>query len=243
MTRFFVFSAIILFFTVSEASAQSKFTVGASGGVINPWMTNQNNYGLDFEMDYAPKVGGNGQIVLGYQFNKHVGVEAGIGYALLGQKYKDTHNGNDYQRNVSLGYLQIPLLFKFRSGGEFARFCGAVGPQFNFLMSAKQTYTKNGVTYDSVLYTINHKEFKVGDEEIKDRYESMDIMVRLDLGVEFSLTDNLLLNFGMTSAYGLMDVNAADYRLPDHSSGEYHASHNLYGGFNAGIHYAIPLGK
>jgi hypothetical protein len=244
MTKKFTLLTLALIFTSIFLNAQSKINFGASGGMINPWIINQNNYGLDFEMDYVAKIGGNGQISIGYDFNKNIGLRLDLGYATLGQNYKDTHQGAEFTREINLNYFQLPLLFKFRTSGETVRFYAAAGPQFDFLMSAKQKYYKNDTLYNEIILNpINNQPVNVGQEDIKDRYESMDIMIRLDLGVEITLVKNLYLNAGMTSAYGLLDINAADYRIPDHSSGDYNPSHNVYGGFNVGINYCIPVGK
>lgn len=242
MNKKSVLIAIVVVMTTLSATAQ-QFYFGLGGSFTSPWMTNQNNYGLPFEMDYVPKFGGNGQIIIGYDFNKNVGAKIEAGYGILGQKYEDTYKDTVYTRNINLNYFQLPVLFKFRTSGEKARFFFNVGPQFNFLMSAKQEYFKRGAIYTDSTFNKIGKPIKIGEEDVKDRYTSMDIMARLDIGAEFTFTPSLFLTVGMTSAYGLMDVNAEEYRIPDYSSGDYNPSHNLYGGVNVSINYVIPLGN
>jgi hypothetical protein len=195
-----------------------------------------------FEMDYVPTIGGSGNIHLGFDFNKSVGLKLEAGYQMLGQRYKDTYNDTAYTRTVTLNYIQLPLLFKYRTNGEVARFYFAIGPQFNFLMSANQVYYKQEVVNtDSIYNPISNQRIKVGEETITDRYTSFDVMGRLDLGVDISFTPNLFLNVGATMAYGFMDINATDWRIPDHSSGTYSPSHNIFGGINVGINYIFPM--
>lgn len=235
---------IFLLFISWSAFSQSGLYVGVGGSVISTWITNQNNYGQVFEMDYVSRIGSNGNINLGYDFNNHIGLKLEAGYAMLGQKYEDTHNDTVYTRKVNLDYFQVPLMLKFRTAGEKVKFYVMAGPQFNFLMSAKQEYFKHhSVFSDSIVNPIDAKRFKIGEEDVKSRYFSMDIMARVDLGVDIYFLPNLYLNAGLTMAYGLMDINAEGFRIPDHSSKEYHASHNLYGGVNVGIQYRIPFAK
>lgn len=235
---------IFLLVLTLSASAQKGLYVGAGGSVLSTWITNQNNYGQVFEMDYEHRIGSNGHINLGYDFNASIGLKLEAGYGMLGQKYKDMHKDTIYTRTINLNYFQLPLLFKFRTAGEKVKFYVMAGPQFNFLMSAKQEYYKREKIYsDSILNPINAKRFKIGEEDVKNRYSSMDIMARIDLGVDIYFIPNLYLNAGLTMAYGLIDINAEEFRIPDHSSGEYNPSHNLYGGLNVGIQYRIPLSK
>ncbi len=143
--------AFAILLTASTAFAQKQLYVGASGAFINSWMTNQNNYGLPFEMDYAIKVGGVGNVNIGFDFSKNIGLKIEAGYGVLGQKYKDEYQDTVYTRTIQLNYLQFPLLFKFRSNGEVARFYIMAGPQFNLLMSAKQKYYKIEMIYNEYL--------------------------------------------------------------------------------------------
>jgi hypothetical protein len=166
-----------------------------------------------------------------------------IGYSKLGQNYTDTHIDTVFTRNIKLNYLQIPILFKYRTNGKVARFYFLVGPQFNFLLSATQKYYRQGTEFDSIFSPHNWpKPILIGQSTITERYTSMDIMGRLDLGADISLGEHLFLNVGLTMAYGLMDINASDYRVPNYKSNTYNASHNIYGGVNVGINYVLPIG-
>ncbi|MDP1623722.1 MAG: porin family protein [Bacteroidales bacterium] len=246
-------SALIIAFLFSSVSlmAQKQLYFGLAGTGLSSIVTNQNNYGLWFEMDYKVTFGGSGNVTAGFDFNKHAGLKLEIGFAKLGQKYADHTKGpndsvySDYTRNVKLNYLQIPLLFKYRTGGEVVRFYLMAGPQFNFLLSATQQYLKDDEIFDIKDYKPENWDkmsIQIGQEKITERYSSLDIMGRLDLGTDIQVASNLFLNVGLTLAYGLLDINGADWHIKDHT-GNYNPSHNIYGGLNFGINYVLPLGS
>lgn len=243
--RKFLFSVLITFLLFTgPLMSQKQLYFGIAGTAQNTWITNQNNYGLPFTMDSKITFGGSGNVNIGFDFDKHIGLKLEIGYSKLGQNYSDTRGDSTYSRNIKVNYLQVPLLFKYRTNGKVARFYFLVGPQFNFLLSATQKYTKNDKDYDITFQPPKWpKTIVIGQSTITDRFTSPDIMARLDLGADISLGEHLFLNIGLTMAYGLMDINASDFRIPDYSSNTYNASHNIYGGINVGINYVLPLGK
>lgn len=247
MKKLIIIFSIVLF-TASFASAQSQvyFGVGATG--MSTWITNQNNYGAP-DMDYVSRFGFAGNLNLGFDFNKHLGVKTEIGFSSLGEKYKDATTDStrvtfNSTRDINLNYLQIPILFKFRTGGEKVRFFAAIGPQFDILMSAKQIYKLEGKEMTEPVMIENEitkQEFDMVKKDIKERYKSMHIMGRVDLGMEFQLCPHMTLDAGLSLAYGFSDINAEDYRIKDISK-NYAASNNLYGGVQLGLNYMIPLG-
>ncbi|MGE5425242.1 MAG: outer membrane beta-barrel protein [Syntrophothermus sp.] len=241
MKRFLLVIAFVVT-TAYFASAQSKLYFGLSGMGISTWITNQNNFGMT-EMDYAVRLGFGGNVNIGFDFNSNIGIKTEIGWASLGQKYKDNIDDTNYRRTININYLQIPLLFKYKAGGDIAKFYVAVGPQIDLLLSANQRYEKNDQAWNHTIENpFTHEDIDLAKEDIKEYYQSMDIMGRLDMGVEITLTQNLFLDAGLTFAYGFTDINADNYQIKD-SSGNYSASHNIYGGFQVGINYSIPLGK
>jgi hypothetical protein len=236
---------IVLLFAAGPLMSQKQFYFGIAGTGLNSWITNQNNYGQP-EMDYMITFGGGANANIGFDFNSHIGLKLEVGWQMLGQNYKDTRNEDNvnvnYTRNINLSYLEIPLLFKYKTSGEIARFYVDAGPQFNLLLSAKQKYYKMGETDNDIVYDLDGKPTLIGEETITDRFESIDILGRLDLGVDITLVENLFLNAGLSFGYGFLDINASNWRVKD-SSGNYNPSHNIFVGFNVGINYCIPVGK
>jgi asparagine synthetase A len=113
------------------------------------------------------------------------------------------------------------------------------GPQLNYLLSATQKYLRNDMVDDRIVPGTLEE---VGKETITDRYNSIDIIGRIDLGVDIQLASNLFLNAGMSMGYGFTDINASDWHYPD-SDDNYNPSHNVYGGLNVGINYTLPIGS
>ncbi len=239
MKRIFTLLVVAFVLMASSSFSQKRMSFGLAGTFLSSAFTNQNNYGLS-DMDYAVTFGGAGSVNIGFDFNKHIGLALQGGYANLGQNYTDVIKDTNYLRNVQLNYLQIPLMFKFRTGGEVISFYAMAGPQLNYLLSATQTYYKEDSEYnpDDYFNPENQKLIKVGESTITDRYNSIDVMVRIDLGVEISIIKNLWASAGLSMGYGLLDINAPDWQLKD-SSGNYNPSHNVFGGFNVGINYCF----
>lgn len=241
MKKTFLLAIIAMLFMTGHVMSQKQLYFGLAGTALSSGIINQNNYGLPFEMDYAVTTGGSGNVNVGFDFNKHAGLKLEIGWAKLGQKYKDLYRDTVYTRNIKLNYLQIPLMFKYRTGGSVAKFYFMVGPQFNFLLSATQVYLKGNNAYNDTVPLTWNLPTKIGESTITNRYKSFDILGRLDLGVDIMLGKSLFLNLGLSFAYGFTDINATDWQIKDHT-GNYNPSHNAYGGFNVGINYVLPVG-
>lgn len=234
---------VAVMFTPALLMAQKQLYFGLAGTGLSSVITNQNNYGLPFEMDYQLTFGGAGNATIGFDFNKNIGLRLEIGFSKLGQNYKDNYKDTNYTRKVRLNYLQLPLLFKFRTGGEVAKFYVMAGPQFNILLSASQSYLKQEVIYDEYYIPVDWSQpILIGKETITERYNPLDILGRIDFGADIRLAQNLFLNAGLTLAYGFLDINATDYQVPD-KDGNYNPSHNIYGGINFGINYVLPVGS
>jgi len=234
-----IYSALLALLLLASfpALAQKGMYFGVAGTFQNVWITSQNNYGMIF-MDYQKTFGAAGNLTVGYDFNNHVGIKIEVGYGQFGQKYTDHLGDSALSRQVKLNYLEIPIMFKYTSGGAVARFYFAVGPQINMLLSATQTYTMNGAAYDTIRTTVSGVKFNVSNESIKERWSSMDVMARLDLGVDITLVKHLILEVGLKMGYGLMDLNSTDYRIKDHD-GNINPSHNVFGGLSVGLTYHL----
>ncbi|MEI6682002.1 MAG: porin family protein [Bacteroidota bacterium] len=249
MKKTLSFILFALLFAAGPLMSQKQLYFGVGGTILSPYTIHQNNYGIPFLFDEKmTSAKGAGNINIGFDFNNHLGLKVEIGVATLGQDYNDkshgTNGNNDlYARSIKMNYMQIPLLFKYRTGGAMTKFYLAVGPQFSFLTSATQTYTKNGTAYvNDTVKTVSLVKFNAGADDVKSRYNSMDIMARLDVGVDIIIVKHLLLNVGVTMAYGLTDINATDFRIKDYT-GNYNASHNAYAGLNLGLCYLLPIGS
>lgn len=237
-------TVLLLCFVVSTLSAQKakKFEIGLQAGYNNTWIINQNNYGMP-ELDYESLWGLAYNLQLGYNFTNELGLFTEIGITNQGQNYKgNMFHYDEVQREINMSYLNIPVFFKFSYGETMARFKLLAGPQFCFLQKAEQTYIIDGKEASDVLPNIqdkNGKPFDPGAKDIKDRYNSMNIALVLDLGADIFLIEEMLyLSVAARFYYGLTDINASDFQLKNHD-GNYEPSHNGGGGFYLGIHYVI----
>ena len=244
MKKFYSLIVIALFLTAGQAVAQKQLYFGGGGTGISAWFINQNNYGYqDLDVKAGISYGFNANA--GFDFNKNLGIKLELGFQKLGQNYLKTVGDTNFTRNIALNYFQLPLLFKFRTGGEVVKFMAALGPQFDFLMSANQTYvytlldTDNEYDYDKPIPGTSEL---ISESDITHRFNSVDIQARLDLGVEIIVVKNLFIDAAFSFAYGLTDINAPDYQYED-KDGNYNPIHNAYLGFNVGINYCLDFSK
>jgi hypothetical protein len=241
-----IYSLIVLAFCLAAVPlvAQKQLYFGGGGTGISTWFVNQNNYGyqdLDIKASFSYGLNANA----GFDFNKNIGIKLELGFQKLGQNYIKDVVDTSFTRNIGVNYFQLPLLFKFRTGGESVKFLAALGPQFDFLMSAKQKYyytlkdIDGEYDYDKPIPGTSEL---ISEEDITHRFNSVDIQARLDLGIEIIVIKNLFIDAAVSFAYGLTDVNASGYHYED-KDGNYNPVHNAYVGFNVGINYCLDFSK
>ena len=241
-----IYSIIILalFLVAGQVIAQKQLYFGAGGTGISSWLLNQNNYGYqDLDLKAGISYGFNANA--GFDFTNNLGVKLELGFQKLGQKYSKTKGDTSFTRNIGLNYFQLPVLLKFRTGGETVKFMAAIGPQFDFLLNAKQDY------YYTLMDTIGEYDYTkpipgttelISENDITHRFNSFDIQARLDLGIEIIIIKNLFIDASLSFAYGLKDIIAPDYQYEDRD-GNYNPVHNAYVGFNVGINYCLDFSK
>lgn len=161
MKKVFLFIACSL--TLAVASAQVKFGVKAGANFSN--LTGKDAEDTKMKIGYYG--GGMVQIPVSAQFL----VQPELIYSKQGWK----SDVEDEDAKANLGYVNIPVLAKFKTTSGF--FVEA-GPQIGFLVSAKA---------------------KVGDEsgDIKESFKATDFSMALGLGYE------LPAGFGVSARYNL----------------------------------------
>jgi hypothetical protein len=229
--------SIICIITSNFLYAQQGYGGGLNLAYHMVWTLNQNAYG-DAELDYIntfhPAFGLNGF----YNLSDNFGVWLEIDKATLGQKYEDV--AKNITREIKMNYLAIPVMAKYTSGGDVARFHFMIGPELAFLTKATQDYKLGSVNFPGSRNDLDGKSFVKAASDIKDRYIKMDFMLAFDIGADISITDNLILNAGLRGNYGLRDINAEAFRM-NNKTGTYTASHNAYYGLQVGISYFLPM--
>lgn len=256
---------ILLVFVATQfllTSAQKGFHLGASGTPAVTFVYTQNNYGTlsafdkgvvrSSEMDYKVTWGGNGGIVLGYNFTNNWGLQGEINYNYTGQKYEDNFIGPAYvgsdtfgyphkrvnvKREIRLSYLRIPIMAKFISKqGNTAKFYMALGPQIGVRLSAKEQVLIADKVFlpDSLAFSANEK------------FQRLDISIALQIGTEIYATDNLYFDIGVSGFVGVFDINGKVLRELDWYSKNdvsYRKSFNANAGITVGIHYLFGKGR
>ena len=244
MKKFYSLIFLALFLTAGQAVAQKQLYFGGGGTGISAWFINQNNYGYQ-DLDVKASISYGFNANAGFDFNKSIGIKLELGFQKLGQDYTKDKADTSFTRNIGLNYFQLPLLFKFRTGGEKVKFMAALGPQFDFLLSANQKYyyTLKDINgeYDYDKYIPGTTEL-ISENDITNRFNSVDIQARLDLGVEIIVIKNLFIDAAFSFTYGLTDIIAPDYQYEDRD-GNYNPVHNAYLGFNVGINYCLDFSK
>lgn len=250
--------SMVIVLLAAAGFAQKGFHVGVSGTFNSTWILNQNNYGTlepfkqsyvkQSEMDYTATWGGNAGVAVGYKFTPLLGIQAEVQYNVTGQKYEDnfegpatvpTDSGNitlgsastrvNVKRDIRLGYLQIPLLFKLTAGkSDKAKFLFAIGPQVGFRTKAYERVEVGGYEY-------NYLPFKPSE-----KFKPVDVGLAMQIGAEVYATDYLFIDIALSAYGGLNDLNSkAMKELEWYSKNDvgYQKSYNFRGGLMVGVHY------
>ena len=241
MKKLFLLSIVIILLGVESYSQKGKEVIlGLGGAFTNVWIIKQNFYG-EPEVDYAAKTGYAFSAILGYSFTEQISAVTEIQYSGQGQKYEGKQGSYiKVQRDIKLNYLNIPVFFKYSFGSGGTRFRFLAGPQFGFLMGAKQDYVRDGNVIGSTQVNLDGEVFVTDTEDIKDRFENLDIGAAIDIGADIYLNKNFFVSAGGRINYGFKDINAAAYRL-DALNEKYEPSHNFWGGAYVGIIYLLDV--
>ena len=225
--------------------AQKGLQVGANFMYLSSNIINQNAWGLGKEYDYKLTYNSSFGLDVGYNFNEKMGIYTGFWMTTLGQDYTDEYaaegaeNMSSWERSVKLKYNMIPVMLRFSNSLNRVNFLGGIGVSFAFLNKAEQEWLQDGAVYGETLENpITGKEFNVAATDVKDRFESSDVFLNVELGARIFVIDELYIDASLFGAYGFKDINAADWRI-ENKDGEYNGSHNAYAGLKIGVAYIL----
>lgn len=216
--------------------AQKGLQLGANYMYLSSSIVNQNVWGLDREYDYKLSYNSSFGLDVGYNFNEKMGVYTGFWMTNLGQGYTDEYDGSSWERELNFKYNVIPLMLRFSNSLNRVNFLGGVGVSFAFLSKADQTWTRDGNTVTG-LYP-EGEDYNIAASDVTDRFESSDIFLNVELGVRVFILDELYADASLFGAYGVKDINASDWQIPN-KDGEYNGSHNAFGGIKIGVAYIL----
>ena len=169
--------AVVAFSTVS-AQAQTSF--GLKGGITAANMKFSNS-GISVSM--TTKIGFYAGAFADVSVSDNFAIQPEVFYSLLGAKAKSV--GGEGGGKDDLSYISLPVLAKYKKDG----FSAFLGPQVNFLVSAKEKLDGSS-----------------SSEDFKDQVKSTEIAGVL--GVGYTLVDG----FGFDARYqlGLSDISKDD---------------------------------
>ncbi len=225
---------------VGSTQAQ-VFYAGPKVAYQTVWILNQNNYGLS-EMDYELTGGLAYGLSLGVDWSEHWGMQFEFQFAHQGQDYRDNiglqlilgvNDVFDVGKTVDLRYGQVPLLVRYRGGGEGASFLGLLGPQFGFRGAAEMRYTVDSTTLPvAVLPGALYPDLLTAD----DFFQSIDFGLAGGAGLEWTMGEYVYGRLMARFYLGLTDINAG----PTRGAPEYGASRNASLGAELGFGVRIP---
>ena len=184
-----------------------------------PLISNEAKFGMKWGLSYGVKVG--------YNFNRHVGIEVGCTInSAQGVSYIDNPNGKlPINGEINLTYTHVPVVAKYKMS-KVSKLTGQPA-SLNVI---------GGIMY-SHLKEANMKlnESKLND--VKNLFAANELGVIIGLEYDVYVTPNIFFNFGGKGSIST-DVKA----LPGLSSNKAN-SYNIMLGLNAGINFQIPNKK
>lgn len=206
------------------------------------WLLNQNNYGLS-EMDYQFKGGLAYGAFIGVDYGDHWGVELEFQFSHLGQDYEDniglqlilgTNDVFTVRKEVDLVYSQVPLMARYRNGGERANFVAMLGPQLGVRGKATLRYYADG---DSIPFAVLPAGLYPSTTNADDFFESFDFGLAGGVGGEYYFGDVFFMRTMFRFYTGFSDINAEVTR----DAPEYAATRNFSMAVEVGM--GVRLGQ
>ena len=250
----FGLSAIILLVTLLNGDAQLQYKTGQLyiSPIINigaPAIINQNNFGFS-EMAYNVKLGGQAGLLLGYDNYLKTSFRFGLLYGQFGQSYSDVLLGLPHKKNISLHYINVPVVYKYVFG-DTKRFDFKIvykyifgGFQLGYLLDAKIDWERDNnptgfwdfISYQGINPNLD-EIVKIGiPENDKEFFSPLDISMIAGLGMQYFIGQNWSVFGELTGNIGLRDINNPTWRFRNNKSA-YSSSLNFFGGIGFGINY------
>ena len=227
---------ILLLFLLPISINAQVVHIGPKLAAQSVWLLNQNNYGLS-EMDYKFKGGLTYGGSIGVDYGDHWGVQLDFQYAHMGQDYEDNIGlqlilgVNDVftvRKEVDLIYSQVPLMVRYRNGGDKAAFIGLFGPQVGVRGKATLRYFADG---DSIPFATLPGGLYPTLSEADEFFQSLDFGLAGGAGGEYYFGSTFYARTMFRFYLGLTDINAADTR----NAPEYGSTKNFSMGVEVGF--------
>lgn len=231
-TFFLALVFLLLQLTIANAQERNSKWINIVGGLNTPFIIYQNTYGNP-EFEYFPTTGLTGGAGLIYFRNSEWVANGSLLITKIGQNYRGVQSGGNAERRVKLYYLEVPLLAMKNVIHIKTPVYISFGPDFFFLLSAKQEYQRTGGAP-----LVNQEGMAEG--KITKRFNPVDVSLNFALSQFYKLKfkynkkSNTKLFASLNTSIGLTDINRDKWRIPQ-PDGSYSGSHNLYMGFKIGL--------
>jgi hypothetical protein len=181
-------SAVLILTMCSAEKVFSQERSGIFGVRFMPTITSLGFTESQGVVETSFVLGYGAGVLLGTNFNDHVGLQGEILYSQLAQKYK---TASDAENKVKLSYINVPLLLSLNTGiSKPVNFNFVIGPQLG-LNTGSSVEVSNGNEADTV-----HAVLAVKRGDIGFAYGA---------GVDFG-TD-VKFSVGFRGVYGLVDIS------------------------------------
>ena len=228
--------------------------------VLDKGLSEDPRYNSSYTYQMAP---------IGFNFGVDLGRKFGLSLEGIkskqGQIYEmiDAYEKIKGQRKISLDYLQLPMLFRFMSGGNGgARANFNLGPQLSLLTSARESIEANAGTFqipEGVDFESIQQEFPTAMNNSDGTYElpadvpSKDLLTKKAndfkntefsiagaFGLDIDLSKHLYLTTQIRATYSLTDMRNGDVieKIKSGDSADIFGQRaNLLVGVQLGVHY------
>ncbi len=234
----------LLLFLLAPALRAQVYWVGPKVAYQSVWILNQNNYGLS-EMGYELTAGPAYGLSLAMDWNAHWGIQVEYQRSHQGQDYRDNiglqlilgiNDVFDVGKEVDIVYGQVPILARYRGGGERVAFLGLLGAQVGIRGETTLQYTVDGNT---VPFDVLPGGLYPDLLTARDFYRSIDIGLAGGAGLEWTPSDWFYTRLAARFYLGLSDSNAEATR----GAPEYGASRNATVGLELGMGLRVPVSE
>ncbi len=238
---------------VYDFAHKKGLTIGVTGSAVLTGIVTQPSWGQanhNHRIMIKPHYG----IDLGYQFSNHFGVSIGLAMLNLGTSLdnkayylKELDKTVEEHRTIDMSYFSIPLMLRYVDNRRLFNFVGGIGASYSMIMSADQEWkVKDVATGQEWDYThqvkIDGEMVEVNEKDVKDRFESADIMVNAEAGVRLKATKRLNIDLVTTYSWSLFSSTTDTWNdLPDWEPKDYFSEwpRNMYGGFKLNLTYKL----
>lgn len=254
MKILFKIITIVFFFTINGYSQlqykTGQFYLSPSVSIGAPAVINQNNYGFG-EMAYGIKLGGQTGILFGYDNYLKSSFRFGVLYSRVGQVYSDVLLNVPHNKNITLDYLQVPVVFKYvlgdTKGFDFSILYKYIfgGLQLSYLLNADISWQRdnNEVDFLNFISFGAYEQDNRNLEEIReigaplndvDFFSNIDVAFVGGAGLQYFISRRIMVFSELVGNIGIRDINSPTWRFRSNKR-EYVSSLNIFGGLRFGI--------